>query len=112
MVVEAPQSHQHAKANVSATHYVLSALVYKYSALFKALVRDGFRCVVSGEYDAVCVERNKELRLEIAADCDATWTECAHIFPESTNANISGSNAQGDKVPFSPILNNVSLFIA
>jgi hypothetical protein len=82
--------------------------------LFKALVRDGFRCVISGLYDANSVLHNEELELELeeAADAEASPTECAHIFPESTNANISGSNAQGDKVCFFPTYLDVFLFIA
>ena len=93
MVVEALQNHQQAKANVSVTYVIPT--VYKY--LFKALVRDGFRCVISGLYDVTSVERNKELELELerAANADVCATECAHIFPESTNANTSGSS---DKV--------------
>jgi hypothetical protein len=53
---------------------------------FKALVRDGFRCVISGLYDATSVRHNKELQLELgqAADREVAAlcpTECAHIFP-------------------------------
>ena len=44
------------------------------------------------------------LEMKSAADAGLCVTECAHIFPESTNANISasGSNAQGGKVYFFP----------
>ena len=79
----------------------------------KALVRDGFRCVVSGKYDANSVRDNKELELELEHEPGraVSATECAHILPESTNANISGSsNAQSDKVYFFPTL-DVFLFI-
>jgi hypothetical protein len=79
----------------------------------KALVRDGFRCVVSGKYDANSVRDNKELELELEHKPGraVSATECAHILPESTNANISGSsNAQSDKVYFFPTL-DVFLFI-
>lgn len=71
----------------------------------KALVRDGFRCVVSGKYDANSIRDNKELELELEHEPGrgVSATECAHILPESTNANISGSsNAQSDKVYFFP----------
>jgi len=79
MLVQAPQNHQQAKAN--------------------ALVRDGFRCVISGVYDWDSVEGNKELGMEVERDAYVVTgtTQCAHIFPESTNANIYGSNAQADK---------------
>jgi hypothetical protein len=101
MVVEAPQNRQEAKVNVSDADHVNSAYL---CSLFKALVRDGFRCVVSGLYDTTSVEHNKEPELELkrAPVPVVCATECAHIFPESTNANISGSNAQGNKVCIFP----------
>jgi len=82
MLQQAPQSHKQAKAN--------------------ALVRDGFRCVISGRYDINSAESNKELggELKRAGITDMSLTECAHIFPESTNARISGSNAQTDKADY------------
>lgn len=62
------------------------------------MVRDGFRCVVTGDYDVSSVKRSRELEkaqeVENAGLCP---TECAHIFAESTNANISGSNEGGNK---------------
>lgn len=73
-------------------------------SFFTALVRDGFRCVISGQYDVTSVERNKELVQELKRAPGSTMccTNCAYIFPELTNANIAGSNAQGGKVYFSP----------
>jgi hypothetical protein len=91
--------------------------------LFKALVRDGFRCVISGQYDVTSVERSKELELELERNVDATagvcFAECAHIFPESTNLNakISGTTSTSnnasaaDKVYSFPIYLDVFLFI-
>ena len=73
-----------------------------------ALVRDGFRCVISGLYDATSVRHNKELELELelerTAGAAVCVTECAHVFPESTNVDISGSNAQGNKVRLSLLI--------
>jgi len=97
MIVEAPQNHQQAKRNVSAFDHVFSA-VFKYS-LFKALVRDGFRCVISGRYDIPSVKGNEEMKKELNEEVLFCTTQCAHIFPESTNANISG-NEQANKVCF------------
>ena len=103
MVVEAPQNHQQAKANVSATFGHVFGSVQISCPLFEALVRDGFRCIVTGLYDATSVEHNKELDLEMErAAGHSLVTQCAHIFPESVNKNISGSNAQGDKVCLFP----------
>ena len=55
--------------------------------LFKALIRDGFRCVISGLYDFNSVKDNKELeqlKVEGAANADKCTMQCAHILPEST----------------------------
>ena len=72
--------------------------------LLKALIRDGFRCVISGQ-------RSKGLELELKRDADAgvCYSQCAHIFPESTHAKISGNNAT-DKVYSFPIYLDVFLF--
>jgi len=75
---EAPQRHDQAKKN--------------------ALVRDDFRCIVSGKYDGATVEKNNELMQEMERDhwpvCN---TQCAHIFPQSTNVGISGHKEGGPK---------------
>jgi hypothetical protein len=49
-------------------------------------VRDGFRCVVTGRYDYNSAMLSKELYDRVEGDM--SYTECAHIFSESTNANI------------------------
>ena len=63
----------------------------------------------------ISVEHNKELELEYfkrAAKTLSCFTECTHIFPESTNLEISGtSDNAADKVYFSPIYLDVFLFI-
>ena len=80
--------------------------------LFKAIIRDGFRCVISGQYDVTSVQRSKELELRLRRDADASacqcYSECAHIFLESTNAKISGNNVT-DKVYSFPIYLDVLL---
>ncbi|EGO01682.1 hypothetical protein SERLA73DRAFT_70852 [Serpula lacrymans var. lacrymans S7.3] len=76
MLVEAPQAHQDAKKN--------------------ALIRDGSCCVVTGNYERSMVENNQEL--EKMADDEGKGlivTNCAHIFAESTNLNISGDQKGG-----------------
>lgn len=45
----------------------------------KALERDGFRCVVTGEYD----HKNADREIVIAAG-GGVPTHCAHIIPDST----------------------------
>ena len=112
--METPQNHKHAKANVSAIGRVILTVYKIFCLLFKALIRDGFpsRCVISGQYDVTFVQRSKELELELKRDADASacYSECALIFPESTNAKISGNNAT-DKVYSFPIFLDVFFII-
>ncbi|KAM6503693.1 hypothetical protein JOM56_000636 [Amanita muscaria] len=53
----------------------------------KALIRDGFKCVVTGTYDLDSAKVFQELGQ--VAGANARGTECVHIFSESTNVNIS-----------------------
>ncbi|KAF9555090.1 hypothetical protein CPC08DRAFT_592999, partial [Agrocybe pediades] len=53
-----------------------------------ALVRDGFRCLVSGVYDHLMLKNNRELSTKFYAQTpqpERTITKCAHIFPEPMN---------------------------
>ncbi|KAF8346379.1 hypothetical protein F5887DRAFT_883702 [Amanita rubescens] len=52
-----------------------------------ALIRDGFKCVVTGTYDLDSAKVFQELGQ--VAGANARGTECVHIFSESTNVNIS-----------------------
>ncbi|KAF5378312.1 hypothetical protein D9615_008803 [Tricholomella constricta] len=74
MLVEVPQSHRDAKKN--------------------ALIRDGFRCVVTGFYEKSMVENNKELeKLSDEEGWTLNATDCAHIFAESDMPDANeGSN--------------------
>ncbi|KAF9233591.1 hypothetical protein BU15DRAFT_90278 [Melanogaster broomeanus] len=53
----------------------------------KALRRDNFRCVVTGATDVASALSDPELQ---QTGLLFQVTHCAHIFPESTNVNISG----------------------
>ena len=54
--------------------------------------------MVSGKYDSA-VLNNDEIMQEVHIDrLQMCGTECAHIFPQSTNVSISGSNEDGPKV--------------
>ncbi|KAF9230563.1 hypothetical protein BU15DRAFT_91086 [Melanogaster broomeanus] len=66
-MTEAPSQHQVAKR--------------------QALRRDNFRCVITGVLDLTSAERHPEL-LQMGLRAEKTY--CAHIFPKSTNMNISG----------------------
>ncbi|KAF8900272.1 hypothetical protein CPB84DRAFT_1815431 [Gymnopilus junonius] len=76
---EAPQSHTQAK---------------KYVCL--ALMRDGYRCVVTGKYDTRSVKMIRELKEMVDLDPSARResTQCAHIFSESTNSSIEPGSAK------------------
>ncbi|KAF8905958.1 hypothetical protein CPB84DRAFT_1813942 [Gymnopilus junonius] len=78
-LIEAPQSHADAKKLV-------------------ALIRDGYRCVVTGKYDANSVTIVRELRERITQDSSLRReaTECAHIFAESTNSSIEPGTPKRD----------------
>ncbi|KAF8349171.1 hypothetical protein F5887DRAFT_1243450, partial [Amanita rubescens] len=66
MLEEAPTGHETAKR--------------------KALVRDRFRCVISGRYDRESVNRSREL--DETPGIKVVGTECAHILSESTNTAV------------------------
>src|SRR6267154_1124709 len=77
-----------------------SALRFLILGILKALVRDGFRCIVTGYYDYRLLI--PEVRQELEADAGATITECAHIFPESI-AMTSGIDDKDAKVRFADL---------
>ncbi|KAF9555084.1 hypothetical protein CPC08DRAFT_643432, partial [Agrocybe pediades] len=57
----------------------------------QALARDGFRCVISGSYDATSLRANQQLRNKRLAENpvpERVPTQCAHIFPASINQDI------------------------
>jgi len=94
-LVEAPQSHADAKKNVS---LVLSFHVSSLIDTSQALIRDGYRCVVTGKYDMRSVMKIQELEDIVFLDPSATSeaTQCAHIFAESTNSSIDPGLAKRD----------------
>jgi len=95
---EAPQHHDQAKKKVSHV-CALQATYFLIQTIFKALVRDNFRCIVTGRYDGASVAMNNELKEEMYESRTPTCnTQCAHIFPQSTNMGISGPNEDGAKV--------------
>ncbi|KAI6033301.1 hypothetical protein EDC04DRAFT_3115023 [Pisolithus marmoratus] len=57
-----------------------------------ALARDGFRCAVTKAYDFRSFRANKELERKVKHErARVLVTHCAHILPESTNANVARS---------------------
>ena len=97
LLMEAPQDHQSAKNKVGPHHDLGISL--QIQLLVQALVRDGFRCVISGKYEATSYDQSEGLPQKVAAEDQlATPTRCAHIFPDFTNAQILGSNEGGAKM--------------
>ncbi|KAI6149599.1 hypothetical protein BKA82DRAFT_4131173, partial [Pisolithus tinctorius] len=75
MLQEAPQDHRTAK-----TH---------------ALVRANFQCPVTKVYDWDAVMCNKEMKMKIMCEgVEGGFTQCVHIFPEFTNANITPDSTE------------------
>jgi hypothetical protein len=60
-----------------------------FCVLYQALVRDGFRCIVTGKYDMASdishVDKNA------VREAGVVNTECAHIVPESTYVDVSNT---------------------
>jgi hypothetical protein len=99
MLVEAPQSHQDAKKNVSALVMLFFRNLLPTLPLSKALIQDGFRCVVMGFYGRSMVENNDELMKMVEKEGGTSIAmNCAHIFAKSTNKDISGTNEGSSKV--------------
>ncbi|KAK0435688.1 uncharacterized protein EV420DRAFT_1592662 [Desarmillaria tabescens] len=64
-----------------------------------ALVRDGFRCVVTGSYDHNTVEETSASTDEIG-EAGTVYTRCAHIVPESTYFNVSDQGPSNTKLDY------------
>lgn len=74
---------------------------------WQALIRDGYRCVVSNHYDFTSVEQSQDLTDRVIAnDLRTVSTNCAHIFPASTNLSIEVGS---DKVYPSLLLSFITL---
>ena len=104
MLEEAPTGHETAKRKVSSEvsrHDILRL------TCLKALVRDGFRCVVSGRYDRQSVRTSREL--DETPGIEVVETECAHILSESTNVGI-GEGSSTVYLDSSLHINNLASF--
>ncbi|THH20036.1 hypothetical protein EW146_g1228 [Bondarzewia mesenterica] len=78
LLQQAPQNHTTAKS--------------------KALIRDSYRCTLTGHYDKACYLSMNTIRRKVdSCGLRVAVTEAAHIFPESMNARVSGENEGGVK---------------
>ena len=95
LLKETPKNHATAKAKVP-YFSTRSIRTQPNLHLLQALMRDGYRCILTGAYD-----HNIALampQLVPPGTTRFTVTEAAHIFPESTNMGISGADEYGHKV--------------
>ncbi|KAK0442704.1 uncharacterized protein EV420DRAFT_1074311 [Desarmillaria tabescens] len=74
-IQEAPKTHREAKD--------------------RALVRDGFRCVVTGTYDQSAINEISASLDEIR-EAGTVYTQCAHIAPEFTYFDVIDQNNEVD----------------
>ena len=95
---EPSQCSEEAERRVSVAPPQYLALPFLILGLLKALVRDGFRCVLTGDYNYLSPDQSTELDQEVMDSGAATSaTECAHIFPQSI-AITSGFDDKDAKV--------------
>ena len=88
-IIEAPKDHKGAKDQVRGHRDVFKRHANRF--LSQALIRDGYKCVVTGIYDATAVKR-----VDVMTAIDTTvHTELAHILPELTCFNASTSSPEG-----------------
>ena len=80
-IKETPRDHSEAKAQVSGVGGVSVARHFYIST--QALIRDGYRCVVTGVYDAA------HTTVLLEPGDRAAYTGLAHILPESTYFDMS-----------------------
>ncbi|KAG7085671.1 hypothetical protein E1B28_003216 [Marasmius oreades] len=63
----------------------------------QALIRDGYRCVVTGKYHAE-IPASFEVDEEDKNLVDSVFTQCAHVVPEATYFDISDKVSQAKKL--------------
>ncbi|KAF8521724.1 hypothetical protein BU17DRAFT_75396 [Hysterangium stoloniferum] len=79
-------------------HELREALQNHSAAKRFALIRDGYRCMITHTYDYNSTKEDEEAMQLVSQSTEVVGnTECAHIFPSSTNANISNIRGYGDK---------------
>ncbi|TFK53841.1 hypothetical protein OE88DRAFT_1656216 [Heliocybe sulcata] len=66
------------------------------TAKAQALLRDGYRCLISGRYDPLAMERLDVPVDEFFKFGPAASTECAHIVPASTYFHVKTDNLDQD----------------
>jgi len=84
MLKETPKNYSHVKAGVSSHAFFNVYIAYHSGLVFKALLRDGHSCILTGSVDI-------KSSMEIASlpDNNLAPTKLAYIFSQSMTQNIS-----------------------
>ncbi len=93
-----PQNRDEAKNDVHCNNGVIQ-IVNSHSTVLKALIRDGFRCVVSKRYDTNGVIKNDELMEEFHnGRRPICASKCGYIIPASVGMDLWGLDENDYKV--------------
>lgn len=88
-LVSTPTSHSQLKINV---RHEICLVTHFDDPSAQALIRDGYRCMVTGKFDSDSLSKITELAIEFrsyqSARKDYGTTNCCHIIPASTNMNL------------------------
>ena len=85
-----PSDHYEKTKQLVSIDFLITLLFYL--AIFKALRRDNHQCIFTGGYDDNSYLKIPEVKQEVNnSNMVVLTTECAHIFPQSTNS-ISDEN--------------------
>jgi hypothetical protein len=98
-IKEAPRDHSEAKAQVSGVSGV--SVARRFYLFSQALLRDGYRCVVTGAYDATYTDLGPEDPM--------VFTELAHILPESNYFDTPDASKSSGAKMFSQISGGASM---
>lgn len=94
LLTEAPQDHRTSKTKVSLA--LVLQIIFLTACSGQALIRDGYRCVLTGRFDLNSMQHIPNIKaLAHAFGQPPVTTRATHIVPESTDVGISGGD---DKV--------------
>ena len=94
-IKEAPKNHQDAKDRVSKCLQRHSSSWFLIPHLQQALIRDNWRCAVTGIVD---LDAPAEIIAQLGPEAMGTYTECAHIIPEATLFGVNPKTEENSQV--------------
>lgn len=113
LLEEPPKDYRDAKDAVSVPLFIATISISDMG--YQALLRDGYRCVITGYVDAASADEFPNQLAAAGAAHGQRLTQCAHILVPSTSQDISGTNVDSQKVEMRSCLwhyPTTSLFIA